>query len=507
MKITRICTVIIAIIITISGCSQESADKIRYDMEKLSYQAKKISDRIAIQPDLSTSQDSLDLMAAYRLVLDNYFKYRDDPLVTADSSQAREINRLAISAQARLARLYAAQRNSDSVIAAYRRIGTDIPANKEDRAGAIMALALTYRALGQLDSCVALYDRLLAEYYPPVDSLGRVNTDLMSIPLDKIKIGQSTGESSEFYHYVMEAQQYYDKLRADYPEGPLNRAAIIHTARVYALTHEWDKTLAELRNVKDSTGQIEVQALVLMANIYNGPKKDLKRGIDIYREVLERHPDSSIIGATMLRLGSALLAEKEYEECRQILADLKRRFGRIPSLVVKAQLLYAQAFEEQGRWDRALSEYQWLMENYPYTEEAFRAALHIPEHFAEAGDNKLAEIWFDRAIESYKRAAHNKQGQATELVAYTFLADAYRRTEKWNDALETLEKISIMAPGSSIGARSLYNAARVAYNELDDSARAQEYLDRLKSEFGTTDSTQINQDVGTQPTIDLESLQ
>ena len=57
--------------------------------------------------------------------------------------------------------------------------------------------------------------------------------------------------------------------------------------------------------------------------------------------------------------------------------------------------------------------------------------------------------------------------------------------------METLEKIHTLVPGTPLGAKALYNAAAVAYQELDDTVKAQNYLDLIKRDFGTTDSSLI----------------
>jgi tetratricopeptide (TPR) repeat protein len=268
---------------------------------------------------------------------------------------------------------------------------------------------------------------------------------------------------------------------------------------------EWDQAIGELEQILDTTGQIAVPALAIMANIYNGPVDNTTRAIEIYRMILDRKPDSTIIGSTLLRLGAALCREKDYTEGRSVLADVRDKFARLPRMAAQAQFYYAQAYEAEDDWERALSEYQWLMENFAYTEEAFQAARHIPEKFEENGNDRLAEIWYNRAEEFYLRAARAKQGQGIEVLAYSFLAELYRITEQWEKAIEALEKIHSLVPGTQVAAKSLYNAATTAYRNMGDSIKAQGYLDQLMAEFGTADSSRIYQENETQ--FDMESIE
>jgi tetratricopeptide (TPR) repeat protein len=474
------------------GCSRDSAEKIRYDMENLVYMAGKVAEKINIQPQLATAADSLALKNAYEGILAYFNEYRNHTLLADDEKVLEEMSKMAVAAQFQLARYYTAKRQADSVIAAYRRIGTEIPAGRGDVIGANLALAIMFRTLFVFDSTYAIYDRLLENYYPPVDSLNRVDKDIIAAPVDKIKIQKILDDEQKLNSLIQEALDYYQKLKDEFPDNEdLVRQATIHTSRVYTMTERWDEAIVELGEITDSTGQDDIAAMVLIANIYNGPKEDVNQAIETYRRILEREPDSNVIGSTLLQLGMALLSEGQHEEGRSILAELKKKFTPYPTLVSKAQYYYAQSFEVQGRWDRALSEYQWLMENHPYTEEAFWASRRVPEHFEKEGNQKLAETWYNRAADFYMRAASVKKGEPIEIAAYSYLAEIHRITQQWDKALEILNKIYSLAPESQLAAKSLYNAAAVAYKELGDTVLAQDYLNRLNREFGTTDSTQI----------------
>ncbi|MDD1750385.1 MAG: hypothetical protein LUO89_10980, partial [Methanothrix sp.] len=320
MKQTVFPIAVVVFALVAGGCSQDSGQKIRYDMEKLFYSAGKTAERINIQPELATAADSVALKTAYQQILTYYFDHRGDSRVSGDDSVRTAMERMAISAEAQLARFYASQKQPDSVIVAYRRIGREIPAGREDLGGATMALALTYRALNMLDSTLTIYDRLLADYYPPWDSVQRVNADIIAIPVDKIRIAQTQKDAGKTSRFVQDALEYYGRLKSSYPGTPTARTAAIYAGRTYAMVEKWDEAIAELQQVKDSTDQIAVQAEALIAGIYEGPKNDPRRAIELYRHILDRKPDSAAVGRTMLRLGGALCQAKEYDEGRQVLA-------------------------------------------------------------------------------------------------------------------------------------------------------------------------------------------
>ena len=95
---------IVIIVVAFAGCSQDSAEKIRYDMEKLVYMAGKLAERINIQPQLATTSDSLALKNAHEKIIGYFQKYRDDSLIAGNEQILHEMSRMAISAQVQLAR-------------------------------------------------------------------------------------------------------------------------------------------------------------------------------------------------------------------------------------------------------------------------------------------------------------------------------------------------------------------------------------------------------------------
>ncbi len=495
-------------LVLLNGCSSDSAIQTRYEMEKLVFDARKISERINIAPELSTQSDSLQFKQALKAVLDFYYEHRDDPEIKAHEEIETQLEEMAVAVQTQLASYFVQTNQPDSVIAAFRTIGSDIDAGEYDIAGATLALALTYRSLRQFDSTYVLYDRVLQDYYPPVDSLGRLNRDVIGLPIDKLRIALSQEDTARVERFTREALEYYTSLREELPDNDMVvRSASLSIGRVYSLTKQWQKAIAELEQVKDTTGRTDVRAITLVAGIYEGPLEQPRKAIELYESILNRRPDSAVVGNTMLRLGAALCRVGELNEGRQVLADLKKKFSRYGGLMSGAQKFYAQAFEAEGRWDRALSEYQWLMENYPYSDQAYWAALYIPERFKREGDEKLAEIWYDRAIDFYDRAARVQQGQPVGIEALKYLSDVYRRLGQWNETLETLDRLAIEAANTTTGAQALLNAARVAYINMEDSVQAQAYLDRLQQSYGTDTASVAAPEPSMDNGIDIESLE
>ncbi len=505
MKRTYLIPILVCLVISMIGCGQDSAEKIRYDMEKLIYQAGKSSEKINIQPELSTASDSLAMMASYRAVLDYYYENRDNASLANQDEIQEAINTMAFAAQKSLAIMYAKQQQFDSVFAAYKRLNNEIPTTRDQRTAASLELAIFYRSFGFLDSTVAIYDRILIDFYPPVDTGQRLNIDVTSIPIDKLKLANAMRNTDLLNKFAGQAIEYYDRLKAQFPDNYfISRTSLVNKGRVYSMTKKWDEAIATLELIKDTTGQIEIPSSMLIANIYYSAKKQPDKSIEIYRAVIARQPDSSIIGEALLRLGGALCFTKKYQEGRVVLAELRAKFPNRSDLCSHSQMYTAKAFEAEGNWKRALSEMEWLMEKYPYSNEAFRVAREIPVHYLDQKDQKMADIWLGKANDFYQKAINARPEVSIQVAALVAMAELQRLVRNFEESLALLDRVIQIAPKSQIGAKALYNAAAMSFVDMGDSVLAQTYLDRLNREYGSVDSTQIEAD---ETDINFESLQ
>jgi tetratricopeptide (TPR) repeat protein len=398
---------------------------------------------------------------------------------------------MALSAQLELAALYRLQGKFDSAMVGLKRVGTEIPASDQDKMKTLFLRGRTFLEMNQPDSAFEVFDKLLVEYYPPTDSLDRLDNDVFEVPIGRIRLALQLGDTTLAQHYYQQALDYYARLIDDFPDSPVARAAKGFRGRTFGTMGEWERAIEQMSTIRDTTGVIETPALVLIGNFYYQPLNNPKKAVEIYREVLAREPDSAIVARVKLNLGKALLDLGNYEEARKELADYKKQFTRNPQLAAEAQLSYALTFELQGDWDRAMTELQWLMDTYPMTEQALRAALYIPEHFQDEGSQDIAATWYENATDFYQNVTQGYPGTRAAVLAQMFLADAYGRLEKWDEALAILDRISATAPGTEYGAQALYTAGQIAFQKLNDTLRADEYLKKLKDEYGTVDTADL----------------
>lgn len=505
MKRALLISIFAGLIFSLGGCSQDSAEKIRYDMEKLIYQANKTAEKVNIQPELSFAADSLAMMAGYQKVLDYYYDKRNHPSLTDQDEIVNGINSMAYVAQKALAIIYAKQRKFDSVFTAYDRLINDINTSKDQHTAASLELAIIYRSMGVLDSTVAIYDRILVDFYPPIDSGQRLNLDVASIPIDKLKLANAMKDADRLSEYAQLAIEYYDGLLDQFSDNFfITRTALVNKGRIYAMTERWDESIATLKQIEDTTGQLEIPSAMLIANIYYSAKKQPDEAIKMYRSIIAREPDSTIIGEAMLRLGGALCFSKKYQEGREVLSKLREKFPYRTDYCARSQMYTAKAFEAEGNWKRALSEMEWLMEKYPYTEESFRTAREIPLHYLAEKDEKMAGIWFEKANDFYQNAINSRSEVSIQVAALLAMAELKRELGEFEEAMSLLNRVVQIAPKSNIAARALYNSAALAYVNLGDSTLAQTYLDQLNRDYGTVDSAQIEAE---ESGINFESLQ
>ena len=84
MKSQITLSVFCACLIALSGCSRQSGEKTRYDMEKMAYAAGRLSEKINVQPDMATKADTTNLLSAFEGIVKFYTDHNGDPNVQND---------------------------------------------------------------------------------------------------------------------------------------------------------------------------------------------------------------------------------------------------------------------------------------------------------------------------------------------------------------------------------------------------------------------------------------
>jgi tetratricopeptide (TPR) repeat protein len=264
-------------------------------------------------------------------------------------------------------------------------------------------------------------------------------------------------------------------------------AAKTNMASLYDITGRWDKAIAELASLKDSSGTIPLSATMQIAEIAGFHKGDLDTAMTIYNELAAQltGPDTVFLPVIMFKQSMIHLEKKRFGQARSVLTDLSDRFPGYFNSNATAQLIKARSFDLEGNWARAETEYRFLIENYTGSDEAMSTHLYLEKHYADDGRQTEADRWFDRSVQHFDLLAG--RGGVLGAKALTYKAELYRQRKMWPEAASALEHLYTGFPDSRLGQKAILTAAALYKERLDKPEVADSLIEVFKRTQTETD--------------------
>jgi tetratricopeptide (TPR) repeat protein len=467
--------------ILITGCSTEPGIQIRYDAEKLFHNAEKLFEKASIKPNPDDIQTWSQVKSAYLAVTDYCWLHIDSLSPEKNLKERKEIQSLAYMSVNRLTQLYFAEKKYDSAVLIVNQLLNFTELEGTQLLGAQLNLARSYHWVGNHDTAIDIYHRLVDTFYPPVDNNNRILTQVLNLPLEIIRLHRMLGNVEAVTQESESAITYFKRMISEWPNSALETAARTNLARLYTDDGRFQEAVDLLVEIKDSTGAPDFEAQMVIANITATGLKKYSKAIAMFDELMTRTDDTMRLPGLMFRKGVTYYDDGQYEKCRIIMKDIEDNYETYFYRDSRPRKYMAMTFDKENRWKQAEVEYLRLIDDYPATEDAFNAYLDIAEHHEKAKNDKLAELWYRRAVEFYDKMAKNYSETQVEASAIAFKADIARRNKEWGKAVSLLTELYDKFPETEIGQKALINAAGVYRQHLDKAEKADSLLAMLQN--------------------------
>jgi tetratricopeptide (TPR) repeat protein len=246
-----------------------------------------------------------------------------------------------------------------------------------------------------------------------------------------------------------------------------------------------------LSQVKDSSGAPALDAQVRIADIYAGELMYSDSALAMYERIGSRlvGQDTALRPILLFKRSLVHVVKKQYDKARQLLSELDRNYHQYFLASPAAQQVKSRSYELDGNWDRAETEYRFLIENYAGSEEAMQAYLYLGEQFAKQGRTTEADRWMQKAEAYYQQTAERSAGTPVEARALTYKAEMLRRKSDWSGAATVLIAIFDKFPDSEIGQKAMVAAVGLYREKLGNPAVADSLVTELRSRLIRTEST------------------
>ena len=214
------------------------------------------------------------------------------------------------------------------------------------------------------------------------------------------------------------------------------------------------------------------------------------------------------------------------EEFEELIVDLRKLVIGYPSWSNSAfaQLRIANLYNIQGKYDKALSEYKKVIENfptstaasaqalfaiatiyqrrddeqtankyfnrvqkeYPDTLVALNIPLYLARYYKSKGRIEKSNLAYDEAIQKYKAIIDEVPDEKEAILALDYLTRCYDDREKWDEAIVSLRSIIDRHPKSVSAQKALLIIAGIYEIKLKSKEKAKAVYQEIIDKFPNT---------------------
>ncbi|MEW6050845.1 MAG: tetratricopeptide repeat protein [Candidatus Zixiibacteriota bacterium] len=460
--------------LTVLSCADNHAVRIRYQAEKLFFEADRLMQNARIRPELNDPRALATVRNAYDELVRFCMTAIDSVSPSANPIEYREMASLTHRSSIRLCQLYFATHRYDSCAEVIARLVAKVPLETQEAAGAQVLMGQALQASGTLDSAFACYRRGVDLLNPPLDGKGEIVFNVFNVPAHLVSLYAQLGDSLKADEAFAQASGYYGAIASGKYGARPALASSAMLARLNTDRGNWNAAIAALEKLVDSSGVLNRDAKLRIADLRAAELGDFDMAIRYYDELLAdlKGRDTMMKPVLFFKKSLVLLEMKQYETARQLLVQIQTYYPGYFATDPLPQYTKARSFESEGNWNRAETEYKYLIDNYPPSEQTFSTLLYLADQYTKMGRTIESDKLLEQARQTYDQAAVQGAGTPLEALALMYKSELLRRQQQWRPSAEALVAVSDRFPGTEFGRNALITAVNVYRQKLNDPATA-----------------------------------
>jgi len=477
----------VMLIMLTSQCGRDISQSFTFKAEKKFHAAEKLGQSSAITGGQIDSLTRTRIKNGYYEVANYCWAHIDSISREKQPGERRDIETVAYLAVSRLSQIYSAENKNDSIIILNRQLQNFAALEGTPLLNSRLFVARAYQTDGNILEAISIYRTLIDTFYPPVENNSQILYPVLNLPRQMVRMFFLLDDEAAAAAETESAEEYYKRLISEWPNSAMESAARGNLARLYYESKQWDKAIDNLAQLRDSTGQIDIESELMIAGITASGKQEYRKAIELYDNLSSRTEDSATQALINMRKGIVYYRSGNYERCRKTMTEISDNYPRFYRRNPLPQKYLALSFEKLDDWIRAENEFRWLIDNYPRSEAAFDAFLSIASFYEMENEDKYTQEWYQKAEQFYKSMAGQYKGTNIEASALSYLAEVAKRRQNWDSAANYLEAIFDKFPQTDMGKRSMVNAAMIYRDKLNQSDKADSLISKLRKELYPVD--------------------
>jgi len=465
----------IAVVCMLCACGGDTAEQNVYNLEKLYSDAVRAEKKVAeIKPELATVDDFKNVVALYGKVLDGFTAAYPNHAETAEPEktelQAAYWAGLSLLQMGNLNILSGDTTASKANFADFELL---LPHNHDQQRLAWLALAEIFNLEKNVEKVEQIYLKLVEKFDPPANIQLNPFMDVLKLPFDMMRFHNAREDKEKTDYYTEYSENYYTRLKEKYPQTNLGLAATRFLAETYKFKGRGKEAVVLLQTVTDSTGQVTIPAMMLIAEAFFENLGQPDKAIEYYQKVLDRGLDSTYTPNATMKMGQVLLMERRFPEARERFKTILDNYDFASQYFPQAQRFIAISYEEEENYEQAQDAYLTVIETYASHSLAFETYLYLPKFFTKQNKKQLRDQWYNRAEDFFRNTKDDYKNRNLGAAAQEYLCRLYMTYEDWDMAIQELDNLAVQFPEYTFASEAYFRIAAIYEIQLNlpDSAK------------------------------------
>jgi len=467
----------------LAGCSGDPDLGNRFRAERAFWDANAEAGRLSIRPELVSE-------ATWHKVVDTFSAIPTQYPAKGKGATALELRGVHAHALLAAARIYGTLGDSVAMLDVYSRIENeyeDLPLVTGEVAFARGRIAESQR---DWNAALGAYQEALTRVAPKASDAG-VAGAVIELPLRmaRIRVVAARDSTMSFRHQAYrDAETYYRDMiaKADTLTALDARA---YMADVAADQNEWDEAASHLKSLETVLSGMKpppkdpASARYALAQLQLRSKSPAETVQATLLSLIKDYPESPFVAQAELGLAYSYAQNGNPDRALQALDAVSAIKTAPEDLAGQALLLKAQILDRTGKWTEAQQILAALPVDHPLSEAALLAPIEVVRHYESAGDTEGTQAALAKAETAYRDFLNRYPTGPVSILAQEKLARTLTQQKRYDLAVAEFVRLGEALGQHPAGAQYLAVAAQLALQQLGDTTRATEILDRTATQY------------------------
>ncbi|MDE2222723.1 MAG: tetratricopeptide repeat protein [Candidatus Omnitrophica bacterium] len=165
--------------------------------------------------------------------------------------------------------------------------------------------------------------------------------------------------------------------------------------------------------------------------------------IERYRSFIKAYPHSPLAPEAYMFIAKVDLIKKNYDAARKDLAQIPVDFPNDKENIVRALAAIGETYEWQGNWNKARSQYESIIRQYPTTTVGLKLPLYIASQEAKNEPSDVPALYTE-VIRQYKNLEERYPQKEIKVEALKMLCTASLMRQDWRNSIQYAKQMMFM---------------------------------------------------------------